>query len=83
MKSADTTRRGSINWCIRFWAALGFRFGRGSLILDDSDVSGGRSRERIPFGSLGQVFELTLLPSSPERTAPRRRYIPLSHGPTA
>jgi len=65
MKTAAATRQGTITGRIWFWAALGIRFARGSLILDDSDMSGGRSGQYIPFGGLGQVFELALLPSSP------------------
>jgi hypothetical protein len=83
VKAADASRQSTISGCVWFGGALGIRLARGNLILDDSDVSGGRSREYIPFGGLSQVFELAFLPSSPQRTAPRRRYIPLSHGPPA
>ena len=41
-----------------------------SLILDDPDVSRGRSWRYVPFGCLGQLFELTFLPTSPEGAAP-------------
>jgi len=40
------------------------------LILDDSDVSRGHSWCYVSFGCLGQLFELTFLPTSPEAATP-------------
>jgi hypothetical protein len=83
VKTSDTTRHRAIIWCLWLWTTLGIRLALGGLILDDPDVSGGRSREYILFGGLRQVLELALLPSSPQGTTPRCWYIPLSHKPSA
>ena len=40
------------------------------LILDNSDVSRGRRWRYFLFGCLGQLFELTLLPTSLEWATP-------------
>jgi len=58
---------------------LGIPVGGISLILDDPDVSRGRSWCVFPFGCLSQLFELTFVPASPEGTAPRCGYIALRH----
>ena len=46
---------------------------RVALIVENSDVSRGRSRGHSTRGRLGQLFELTSLPASSERATPRRR----------
>ena len=39
-------------------------------LIDDSDVSRGRSRRAVPFGHLSQLFELTPLSPAPETATP-------------
>ena len=41
-----------------------------SLIFNDPDVSGGRLEIDIAFGRPGQLLELTLISTTPERAAP-------------
>jgi hypothetical protein len=49
------------------------------LIFDDPDVSRGRPRRYVSFGRLGQLFELTFLPTSLEGATPRCWNIALRH----
>jgi len=46
---------------------------RVALIVENSDVSRGRSRGHSARGRLGQFFELTSLPASSQWATPRRR----------
>lgn len=69
MKAAGTSLRRVFFRRVRFLSLESLLSG-GSLILYDSDVGGGRARRPLPVGRRrSQVFELALLPTSPERAA--------------
>ena len=68
-KAAGTTLRSLSNWRVGF-LSLEILVLSIILILDNSDVSRGRSCCCLSFGCLGQLFELTFLPTSLKGTTP-------------
>jgi hypothetical protein len=72
MKSTAPTLPRTVVGLLRF--LLGeVGFGAGSLILENSDVGGSRLERDVAFGRTSQLFELALISTTPERTAPRCR----------
>jgi hypothetical protein len=78
MEAPRTTLRSVGSWRVGFWF-LETLISRILLILDDPDVGRGRSWRCLSFRCLGQLFELTFLPTSLEGTTPRRWNIALGH----
>ena len=75
MKPGGATLLRAISWWVRVlslkipFSGARLILGEGpslGLILDDSDVSGSRSWCDVQFGSVSQLFELTLLSAAPE-----------------
>jgi hypothetical protein len=81
MKATGATLRRVSIWRVGF-LSLEILVPNIILILDNPDVSRGRSWGFLSFGFLGQLFELTFLPSSLEGAAPRRWNIALRHKPS-
>ena len=68
MKAAGSNLRRGFLWCVWF-LPFEILLSDIGLILYDSDVRGGRRWRPLPLGGRSQVFELPLLPPSPERAA--------------
>jgi hypothetical protein len=69
VEAADTSGQSVLTGRLGFFS-FEIRTIGGSLILDHSDVRRVRRGYDFSFGRLGQLFELTLLSTSPERATP-------------
>jgi len=70
MKATGTNLRRVSNWRVRFLSLEILVPSIIILILDNSDVSRGRSWDYLSFRRLSQLLELTLLPTSLEGATP-------------